>query len=854
MTIIDNHTASEREDAKYQILLEIMQGLSSSSDLHDFLKFMHLSIAKVIYAENFFIIVYNKNTNCFEEVYSVDEFDSPAPPSKLEKSISAFVFRTGEPLLLTQARFDQLAAQGEVELVGTNSPSWLGIPLKKANETIGVMVVQDYEIPNRYSEKDKDFLAHIAGQVAMAIERKQVEAALKYSMEEYKHSQALLFALNNVIQAVQRAHTSEAVYHEIAIGMSGLNYRAWILEFNEDKTSLHLAHTNASSKMVAALEKFTGLSARTYQIPLVTGSVLYEAIQTDQTTTVAISDQEIAKLLPGILRPLAAEIVKRLDTNYMICAPLVSNNTPYGILAVNGPTLSPLDAPAITAFASQASIALENARLYEEVQHELTERKAIEEALRESEGRFKLMTWATKDAIWDWDLQTNQIWWGEGLQKIFHYSSERTQTNAEWWFDRIHPEDLAKVKRTIDQAIEMGMEFWSKEYRFQRKDRSYADIMDRGYIMRNNDGKPYRMVGAMLDITERKHMESSLRQANEQMSQVLNELQRHNTDIVLLNEMGRLLQACQSSEEAYRIIGESSTQLFPDTTGAVYLFNLSRTLVSAVTSWGQFSSAEQVLDPNNCWALYTGKTHPLREDGFMPACHHLPEPLPTVSYCLPMQVHGELLGFLHVRSEKQENLAEAKHQLAYTVVEQTGMALSNLNLRAALREQSIRDPLTALYNRRYMEEILRQHLSRVTRSLHPLAIIMIDIDHFKSFNDQYGHTAGDLLLGQLGRFLQNNIRREDVACRYGGEEFLLIMPDATLEQAQLRAEYLRQEVKQLQVHDIDKSYTGITLSIGVAAYPQHGRNIDSVLRVADAALYRAKQQGRDRVVVAEKNN
>jgi diguanylate cyclase (GGDEF)-like protein len=323
---------------------------------------------------------------------------------------------------------------------------------------------------------------------------------------------------------------------------------------------------------------------------------------------------------------------------------------------------------------------------------------------------------------------------------------------------------------------------------------------------------------------------------------------------VLLNEMGRLLQACQSSEEAYRIIGESSTQLFPDTTGAVYLFNLSRTLVSAVTSWGQFSSAEQVLDPNNCWALYTGKTHPLREDGFMPACHHLPEPLPTVSYCLPMQVHGELLGFLHVRSEKQENLAEAKHQLAYTVVEQTGMALSNLNLRAALREQSIRDPLTALYNRRYMEEILRQHLSRVTRSLHPLAIIMIDIDHFKSFNDQYGHTAGDLLLGQLGRFLQNNIRREDVACRYGGEEFLLIMPDATLEQAQLRAEYLRQEVKQLQVHDIDKSYTGITLSIGVAAYPQHGRNIDSVLRVADAALYRAKQQGRDRVVVAEKNN
>jgi GAF domain-containing protein len=174
MTILFNDPEPKREAAERQIVLEIMQGLSSSNNLQEFLKLVHVSIAKVIYAENFFIVFNNKDTNLFEEVYSVDKYDPPSPPSKLEKSVSAYVFRTGDPLLLTQDRFNQLVAKGEVQLIGTRSPSWLGIPLKKANETMGVMVVQDYEQPHRYSEHDKDFLASIAGQVAMAIERKQV--------------------------------------------------------------------------------------------------------------------------------------------------------------------------------------------------------------------------------------------------------------------------------------------------------------------------------------------------------------------------------------------------------------------------------------------------------------------------------------------------------------------------------------------------------------------------------------------------------------------------------------------------------------------------------------------------------
>jgi diguanylate cyclase (GGDEF)-like protein len=270
-----------------------------------------------------------------------------------------------------------------------------------------------------------------------------------------------------------------------------------------------------------------------------------------------------------------------------------------------------------------------------------------------------------------------------------------------------------------------------------------------------------------------------------------------------------------------------------------------------VASWGELPTAEQTFAPNDCWGLRHGRTHPLSEDQGGLQCLHLSEPLPAVSYCLPVQVQGEVLGILHVRSKHKENLEAAKFQLAYTVVEQTGMALSNLNLRAALREQSIRDPVTGLHNRRYMEEALKQHLSRVTRHLHPLGIIMIDIDHFKSFNDLHGHAAGDRILNELGKFLQSHIRGEDTACRYGGEEFILILPDVFLEAAQNRAEQLRREAKELRVEDGGQSYAGITLSVGVALYPLHGRTIENVLRAADSALYRAKQEGRDQVVVAE---
>ena len=179
-------TERKRANAELEALLEVMQGLASTKDLHEILAIIHHSIAKVIYAENFFVVFYNKDSGLFEEVYSVDKYDPPAPPSRLEKSITAYIYRSGKPQNMTQALFNELEAKGEVEMVGTNSASWLGAPLITSDGTIGVIVVQDYETSDRYGERDINFLANIGSQVAFVIERKRTEEALRESDRKYK--------------------------------------------------------------------------------------------------------------------------------------------------------------------------------------------------------------------------------------------------------------------------------------------------------------------------------------------------------------------------------------------------------------------------------------------------------------------------------------------------------------------------------------------------------------------------------------------------------------------------------------------------------------------------------------------
>ncbi len=215
-----------------------------------------------------------------------------------------------------------------------------------------------------------------------------------------------------------------------------------------------------------------------------------------------------------------------------------------------------------------------------------------------------------------------------------------------------------------------------------------------------------------------------------------------------------------------------------------------------------------------------------------------------------MMAQGEIMGIFHLRKATTGSKEQIQDigQFATTVAEAMAMALANLKLRETLRNQAIRDGLTGLFNRRYLEETLERELSRGKRQGNPLGVIMLDLDHFKEYNDTYGHNAGDELLCALGQLIQDQVRREDIACRFGGEEFLLIMPGAPLEVALERANELNLSVKQL--HKNSPALKPITISAGVAIFPDHGGNGKDVIRAADAALYRAKEEGRDRVVVA----
>jgi len=215
---------------------------------------------------------------------------------------------------------------------------------------------------------------------------------------------------------------------------------------------------------------------------------------------------------------------------------------------------------------------------------------------------------------------------------------------------------------------------------------------------------------------------------------------------------------------------------------------------------------------------------------------------------------GEAVGLL---SFLQEDLGgrglgweEGHQRLAVTVADQLGLAIANLKLRETLRNQSIRDALTGLFNRRYMEETLERELARAERGRRPLTVIMLDLDHFKQFNDTYGHEAGDMLLREAGRIMRTIIRRSDLACRYGGEEFVLILPDAPLEIGLTCLERLRTGVRELAVPIRGQTASAITLSAGIATYPEHGVDSGSLLQASDRALYRAKHEGRDRICIA----
>jgi len=328
-----------------------------------------------------------------------------------------------------------------------------------------------------------------------------------------------------------------------------------------------------------------------------------------------------------------------------------------------------------------------------------------------------------------------------------------------------------------------------------------------------------------------------------------------NRESRLLSELNEWLQSCNSLSELYDMVAQFLSRLLPGCAGSLYIYANSRDVLEGSKAWNG-GTVQASMHPEDCWGLRRGHVYSFGEREIDFPCAHVGSATVEQYCCIPVLAHGETIGLLHLEFHagddgvfRPEEVSEQR-RLGLVCAEQISLAIANVKLRDQLRDQSIRDPLTGLFNRRYMLETCRREFSRAARGRQPVAMLSIDVDHFKKFNDNHGHDAGDTVLKEVGNCLEAVFRNEDVACRFGGEEFVVVLPGASLEIGAKRAEELRAKIEAISVRYLDNNLPRITISVGVAAFPEAGDNPQSVLKAADDALYRAKEGGRNRVELA----
>ncbi len=362
------------------------------------------------------------------------------------------------------------------------------------------------------------------------------------------------------------------------------------------------------------------------------------------------------------------------------------------------------------------------------------------------------------------------------------------------------------------------------------------------------------VISIIRDVTSQRKARDELLEANHKLQLGLAQNMRRTEELRQLSQMAEDLQGCRSEQESHQVVALCTARLFPEYSGAVYMIGGSCDSLEAATTWGPDAvRLAHGFAPNDCTALRSRR--PCVADANRGAgCKHATAEGDRSSICVPMLARGETLGVLHLSGKRfaasSGSLDEPHLEILQAIADQVGLSIANLRLREALRLQSICDPLTELYNRRFMDEWLSCELPRSSRKHRPTSLLIFDLDHFKRFNDTYGHECGDLVLHEVGALLRSSVRQSDIACRIGGEEFVLLLPETALSDALATAEKLRVRIEALTVTYREQPLGPITVSIGVSESPRHGSCASRFLRAADAALYVAKTAGRNRVVAA----
>ena len=390
--------------------------------------------------------------------------------------------------------------------------------------------------------------------------------------------------------------------------------------------------------------------------------------------------------------------------------------------------------------------------------------------------------------------------------------------------------------------------------RRKRNDESLVDV-EIHVVPLIIDGKVRGSYALYQDISDVLQAAQERNEQGNTLKRSIAELQSRTNEMTLLIELSAMLQCCNSLDEAYSVVSQFGEKLFSvHNSGSLSVFKSSRNVLELAAGWGTSGNIAMTFSPDNCWALRRGKPHWSSTSSAGLVCNHLKDNLVVDRVlCIPMVAQGDTIGVLQLQvasgSESKlldENIQITLERVASSAAGQIALSIASLKLREALKDQSIRDPLTGLYNRRFMHDFLERELLRARRTNRSFAVMFIDLDHFKRFNDSFGHDAGDFVLQSFTKLLTSHFRGSDIICRYGGEEFALVLPDSSLNDAELRADDLRSKVRQLAISHRETALGPITCSVGIAEFPEDGSTAEELLRVADKCLYEAKTQGRDR--------
>jgi diguanylate cyclase (GGDEF)-like protein len=328
------------------------------------------------------------------------------------------------------------------------------------------------------------------------------------------------------------------------------------------------------------------------------------------------------------------------------------------------------------------------------------------------------------------------------------------------------------------------------------------------------------------------------------------QLERQKHDMNIINHMNERLQQCKNSIEAYLVIKTAAEKLFVDFYGGLTITDTFGNQ-DLVTQWGDKQTLHVKFSSNACWGLRTGNKYNVVEKAQIDSfCKHYISSAEG-TYCIPLIVDNESIGMINFNFSKQITITDYIMQIMTVFGDAIKLALANIQLHEKLQLEATHDPLTNLFNRRYLNETLTREFYRIVREKTSLCLVMLDLDNFKTLNDTYGHEAGDEVLKFIGVLLMNHVRGSDIACRFGGEEFVLVFNNTSIDKIMPRLEHIREEIEKAQIYFHNEVLQQVTVSIGVAQAPQQGTTINDIIRAADMALYTAKKAGRNKIITTQ---